>query len=70
VFEIGDRFADVFAIGVSFRMAHQDEIARNQPLVPGGIDHCETAFLFASDQRSLEPALIEILNDGAGKFNW
>jgi hypothetical protein len=38
--------------------------------VSRGIDHREVAFLFAGDERSFEPALIEVLNDGAGKFNW
>ena len=70
VFELRERLGDVFAIGASIRMAHQDEIARNQPLVPGGIDHREMAFLFAGDQRGLEPALIEVLDDSAGIFDW
>ena len=68
-FQLRERLGDVFAIGASIRMAHQDEIARNQPLVSGGIDHREMAFLFARDQRSLEPALIEVLDDSAGVFD-
>ena len=68
VFELRDRLGDVLAIGASIRMAHQDQIARHQSFVSGGIDHREMAFLFAGDQRSLQPALIEVLNDGAGVF--
>ena len=70
VFEFRERLGDVFAIGAALRMAHQDEIARDQSLVPGGIDHREMAFLFAGDQRGLEPSLIEVLDDGAGIFEW
>ena len=51
-------------------MAHQDEIARDQSLVSRGIDHREMTFLFAGNQRSFEPPLIEVLNDDAGKFSW
>jgi len=50
-------------------MAHQDQIARNQPLVSGGIDHGEMAFLFPDDEGGFEPALIEVLDDGAGVFD-
>ena len=68
-FELRERVGDVLAISVSIRMPHQDQIARNQPLVSGGIDHREMAFLFARHQRSFEPALIEILDDSAGVFD-
>ncbi len=70
VFELRERLGDVLAIGVSIRMAHQDEIARDQSFMTRGIDHREMAFLLAGDERSLKPALIEVLDDSAGKFNW
>ena len=68
-FQVGEGLGDVFAIGASIRMAHQDQIARNQPLVPGGIDHGEMAFLFPGDQSSPEPALVKVLDNGAGVFD-
>jgi hypothetical protein len=54
---------------VTIRMAHEDQIARDQSFVAGGIDHCEMAFLFARDQRGPEAPLIEVLDDGTGKFD-
>ena len=68
-FQVGEGVGDVFTIRASIRMAHQDQIARNQPLVAGGIDHGEMAFLFPGDEGGLEPALIEVLDDGAGVFD-
>jgi len=50
-------------------VAHQHQIARNQAFVTAGIDHREVAFLLARHQGSLKPALIEVLDDGAGVFD-
>ena len=35
-----------------------------------GIDDRKMAFLFASYKPGFEPALIEVLDDGAGIFKW
>src|ERR1019366_8377066 len=67
--QVGEGFGDVFAIGAPIRMAHQDQIARNQRLVSGGIDHGEMPFLFPGDQSSPEPALVEVLDNSAGVFD-
>jgi len=50
-------------------MAHEDQIARDEAVVAGRIDNCEMAFLFARDQRGLEAALIEVLDDRTGVFD-
>ena len=70
VFELGQRLGEVFAIGVAVGMAHQDQIARDQSFVSRGIDHRQMAFLFARDEPGFEPALIEVVDDGAGIFKW